>query len=133
MAGMTFPEVYPEMSYTDFMNVITLLLLALALPAQAKNPAPSTPESVANGAKTYSRYCMSCHGKEGKGDGLAGARLEPKPSNLTDAEWKHGASDGEIFAVIHDGAKNTPMKAFGSRLTEKEIWDVVNYVRTLKM
>ncbi len=31
-----------------------------------------------------------------------------------------------------DGAKDTGMKAFGSRMTEHEIWDVVNYIRTLK-
>ena len=109
------------MFYTVFMSRIALLLLALAFPAQAKDPVASTPESVASGAKLFSRNCQACHGKEGKGDGLAGAKLEPKPSNLTDAEWKHGPTDAEIFQVIHDGAKNTGMKAYGSRLTEHEV------------
>ena len=113
------------------MSLLALLLFALAMPAQATNPGPSTPESVASGGKLYARYCVTCHGKEGKGDGLGGAKLEPKPSNLTDAEWKHGPTDGEIFQVIHDGAKNTGMRAFGSRMTERELWDVVNYIRTL--
>ena len=119
------------MSYTVFM-IIAILLFVLALPAQAKNPVASSAESVASGAKLFSRNCQSCHGKEGKGDGLAGAKLDPKPSNLTDADWKHGSTDPEIFQVIHDGAKNTAMKAYGSRMTEHELWDLVNYIRTLK-
>ena len=119
------------MFYTVFMSLIALMLFALAMPAQAKNPAASTPESVANGAKLFGRSCATRHGKEGKGDGPGGLKLDPKPSNLTDAEWKHGTTDGEIFQVIHDGAKNTGMRAFGSRMTERELWDVVNYIRTL--
>ena len=34
-----------------------------------------------------------------------GEELTPKPSNLTDADWKHGSTDGEIFTVIRDGVK----------------------------
>ena len=114
------------------MSLVALLLLALALPAQANGPVASSAESVASGAKLYSGNCQACHGKEGKGDGLSGAKLEPKPSNLTDVEWKHGSTDAEIFQVIHDGAKNTGMKAYGSRMTAHELWDLVNYIRTLK-
>jgi mono/diheme cytochrome c family protein len=117
------------------MNLIALVFLALALPAPAaevKNPVPPSADSVASGRKIYVRYCAACHGKEGRGDGLGGAKLDPTPSNLTDAEWKHGPADGDIFLVIRDGAKDTGMKAFGSRLTEHEIWDVVNYIRSLK-
>ena len=39
----------------------------------------------------------------------------PKPSNLSDADWKHGATDGEIFTVIRDGVKSTGMKPFGQQ------------------
>jgi hypothetical protein len=38
--------------------------------------------------------------------------MDPKPPNLTDASWKHGPSDGEIFTLIRDGSKNTAMKGF---------------------
>jgi mono/diheme cytochrome c family protein len=123
------------------MTFIAAALIALVLPAAApaprnqnaavKNSVPSSPESIANGSKTFGRYCATCHGTTGQGDGTGGAKLSPKPSNLTDAEWKHGSSDAEIFAVIHDGAKDTGMKGYASRLTEKEIWDVINYIRSL--
>jgi mono/diheme cytochrome c family protein len=117
------------------MHTIAMILVALALDpaaAQVKNPVAATAESAANGGKVFARSCAACHGKEGKGDGLAGAKLTPKPSDLTDAEWKHGATDGEIFLVIHDGVKDTGMKAYGSRMTEHELWDLVNYIRSLK-
>ena len=60
-----------------------------------------------------------------------GAELNPKPSDLSDADWKHGSSDGEIFVVIRDGVKNTGMKTFAKKLTAHQIWDVVNYVRSI--
>ena len=60
-----------------------------------------------------------------------GAELNPKPSNLADADWKHGATDGEIFTVIRDGVKSTGMKPYARKLTTHQIWDVVNYVRSL--
>ena len=113
---------------------MAILFLALAMPApQAalKNPVASSPESLAAGGKLYGRYCATCHGTGGKGDGAGGAKLDPKPANLADAEWKHGATDGEVFLVIHDGSKGTGMKGFGSRMTEHELWDVVNYIRSL--
>src|SRR5262245_41815163 len=124
------------------MVIIAAVLISLALPASqsagpgsqnagVKSSLPSSPESIANGGKTFNRYCATCHGATGQGDGSGGAKLSPKPSNLTDAEWKHGSSDREIFAVIHDGAKDTGMKGYASRLTEREIWELINYIRSL--
>jgi cbb3-type cytochrome c oxidase subunit III len=99
--------------------------------AKLKNPVASNAESIAAGQKLYAKNCASCHGESGKGDGKMGAQLKPLPSNLTDAEWKHGSTDGEIFTVLRDGIKTTPMKSFKSKMTEHELWDVVNYVRSL--
>ena len=55
--------------------------------------------------------------------------LTPKPSNLTDADWKHGQTDGEIFTS--SATVNSCMKRFDSKLTTTRLWDLVNYVRTL--
>ena len=99
--------------------------------AKMTNPVKADPTSIAAGQKLYDKNCAGCHGDTGKGDGSMADEFNPKPSNLTDADWKHGATDGEIFLVIRDGAKNTEMKAFNSKMTTHQIWDVVNYVRTL--
>ena len=99
--------------------------------AKLKNPAPANAASIAAGQKIYDKQCAGCHGDTGKGDGAMGEELNPKPSNLTDADWKHGSTDGEIFVLLRDGAKNTGMKGFKSKLTERQLWDVVNYLRSL--
>lgn len=97
--------------------------------ARRANPVAATPESIAAGKRAYTQLCANCHGAAGKGDG-AGAAAGVQPPDLTDATWDYGSSDGEIFAVIHDGT-STDMGAYGERLKDADIWNVVNYVRTL--
>jgi mono/diheme cytochrome c family protein len=99
--------------------------------AAVKNPIPSSPKSIADGQKLYQTNCRHCHGAKGLGDGPL-APTNPSPSNLTDAEWNHGSSDGEIFAVISNGAgPDSQMKAMKTKLSEKDIWNIVNYIRSL--
>jgi hypothetical protein len=61
--------------------------------------------------------------------------MKPKdshPSNLTDAEWTRGATDGEIFTVVREGAgPEFLMKGYKSRMTEQDTWNIVNYIRSL--
>jgi mono/diheme cytochrome c family protein len=99
--------------------------------AALQHDVASTPKSISDGAAAYNRSCASCHGKTGMGDGPAGKQLNPPPSNLVDAEWKHGTTDAEIFTVIRSGVPKTAMKGFASKMTEHEIWDVINYLRSL--
>jgi len=99
--------------------------------AKVQNPVKADATSIAAGQKLYEKHCAGCHGETGKGDGSMGEDLNPKPSNLTDADWKHGSTDGEIFLVIRDGSKNTGMKGFGKKVTAHQIWDVVNYIRSI--
>ena len=100
------------------------------------NPTPSTPESMAAASATYARLCATCHGPTGRGDGQlanATAAYGVRPSNLADATWQHGGSDGEIFARIRDGIwPDFAMEAFLARLTEPDIWNLVNYLKTLR-
>ena len=63
----------------------------------------------------YQKQCAGCHGDTGKGDGTMGEELTPKPSNLADADWKHGSTDGEIFTVIRDGVKPPAMRPYAAR------------------
>ena len=96
--------------------------------AKLANPVPVSAESVAAGKRSYQRLCTRCHGPEGKGDGTAATGAQPP--DLTDAKWDFGGSDGEIFAAIHDGT-SADMDGYAARLSDAEIWNVVNYLRTL--
>jgi len=94
-----------------------------------KNPIPSDSASIEEGRKIYLRNCASCHGPSGKGDGsmaLGGST----PADLTDEKWDHGSTDGEIFVVIRDGV-SADMEGYKDKLTEKQIWQVINYIRSI--
>jgi mono/diheme cytochrome c family protein len=100
--------------------------------AKLPNPQKPTSASIAAGAKLYTSQCAACHGNTGKGDGKAAAQLNPKPPDLTDAEWTHGPSDGEVFTLIRDGAgKGSTMKGFAAKFTTTDLWNIVNYIRSL--
>src|SRR4026209_1970205 len=79
--------------------------------AKLKNPVAANAASIAAGQAIYAKQCAGCHGDTGKGGGSMGEELNPKPSNLSDADWKHGSTDGEMFTLINGGSKNTGMKA----------------------
>ena len=95
--------------------------------AKIKNPVAASPESASAGKRVYTRMCGRCHGAEGKGDGTAATAPVP---DLTDAQWDYGSSDGEIFSVIHDGV-SADMDGYAARLSDTDIWNVVNYVRSV--
>ncbi len=97
-----------------------------------KNPVASTPASIKAGQSLFQKNCRFCHGADAKGDGPM-APEGTHPPNLTDDKWDRGSSDGEIFAVIRDGAgPKFDMKGYKSKMTEQEIWNIVNYLRSLQ-
>ena len=63
----------------------------------------------------------------------ATAAYGARPSNLADAGWQRGGSDGEIFVAVRDGiGPDFAMDAFRGGLTEPDIWNLVNYLRNLR-
>jgi mono/diheme cytochrome c family protein len=100
--------------------------------AAVKNPVPATPASITAGRALYGKNCRHCHGLKGLGDGPL-APKNPRPASLVDAKWDHGSTDGEIFAVIWNGAPapKSEMKGMKGTLTERDVWNIVNYLRSL--
>ena len=100
-----------------------------------KNPVASNAASVQAGNAIFQKQCAVCHGPMGKGDGAIVAALKPeatKPSNLADAQWTHGSTDGEIFVVIRDGiGPKFEMKGQKGKLTDQDMWNLVNYIRSI--
>ena len=54
-----------------------------------------------------------------------------QPPDLTDDQWDHGSTDGEIFAVIKKGVPPTMMAGWDGRISDTEIRNIINYIRTL--
>ena len=99
--------------------------------AAVKNPVASNPNSINKGRQAFMKACRHCHGPKGLGDGPL-APKNPSPANLTDAEWKYGSTDGELFAIISNGVGgNSEMKGVRSEMTATDMWNIVNFLRSI--
>lgn len=94
-----------------------------------KNPLKGKPEAIPLGKKTYTTYCVVCHGDKGRGDGIAAAGLNPKPADHSSAKFQQ-QSDGAIFWKLTTG--RAPMASYEKTLTVQQRWQVIEYMRTLK-
>ncbi len=73
-------------------------------PGNTSSQMPTVSEADMKTAREYfASYCSTCHGKEGKGDGVAGAALKPKPRNFHDPEWRKTATWERVHKVITKG------------------------------
>jgi len=98
--------------------------------AKVKNPEAVTPESVAAGKQSYTKVCAPCHGLNAEGG--PGNDLIPAAPDLTDDMWDHGSTDGEVFNNIKNGvAPDFNMIPFKDKLTDPDVWNVVNYLRSI--
>jgi len=97
-----------------------------------KNPVPATAASVKAGQQVYAQQCRHCHGVKGLGDGPL-APNNPKPRNFAEGKWEFGSTDGDLFNVIWNGAPKpkSEMKGMKGTLAEKDVWNIINYIRTL--
>jgi mono/diheme cytochrome c family protein len=87
------------------------------------------------GKTKYDTLCAGCHGPEGKGNGPAAGSLNPKPADLSDADYVKNLTDKYLYDVIKDGGakvKKSPlMPGWGGALSDRDIWNLVAYLRTL--
>lgn len=98
--------------------------------AKKANPVKSSSESVSAGKALWSQHCSSCHGKAGKGDGSKAAQLKTQPEDLSSATIQ-SQSDGSLFYKTSEGRGDMP--SFKKKIPDaNEIWDLVNFMRTLK-
>lgn len=116
--------------------VLVLLLAGCAdwteFSKRVENPYPGDVTAVARGNALYfSQGCPVCHGGKGGGDGIEAARLPVLPPDFTKRERMITRSDPDLFWAIVRGREKTKMPAYGQELSENEVWDLVNYLRSL--
>ena len=86
------------------------------------NPHEGDANAVATGAKLFVAYnCVDCHGADGSG------AMGP---SLADNRWHFGGSPAEVFESIYQG-RPEGMPAWGSLISEDQVWMLVSYVRSL--
>jgi mono/diheme cytochrome c family protein len=105
--------------------------------------------STASGKETFVKYCASCHGEDGKGNGPAAIALKPPPADLTTLSDRHEGKypEGYVSALVKFGRSlaahgSLDMPVWGSRFKEidpvhdptgqQHVDDVVAYIRSLQ-
>ena len=90
----------------------------------ARNAYNGNADAIAEGKQLYEQYCAACHLKDGKG------RIGP---NLTDNEWLYPqvATDKGMFEIVYAGGAGA-MQAFGRRMTQDQILQLMAYVQTFR-
>lgn len=90
---------------------------------ELRNPYAGNVSAAATGRQLFLRYnCVGCHG------GRAGGGMGP---SLRDSVWAYGGSDTQLFSTITEG-RPVGMPAWGGRIPEDQIWQLISYVRSLR-
>ena len=97
--------------------------------AKSGNPVAATAESLAAGKKTFGMDCAMCHGSAGAGDGDLASQMGLSLKDLREAETLKEKSDKELYELIDKGKGK--MLGEEGRLKPEQVWNVVNYVRSL--
>lgn len=98
--------------------------------AKTANPVKADASSISEGKSLWTQHCVSCHGKTGMGDGSKAAQLETQPADFNKANT-YAQSDGALFYKIAEGRGDMP--SFKKKIPDQEdIWNLVNFMRTLK-
>jgi mono/diheme cytochrome c family protein len=128
-------------NFKFLVGCVAVLLMSATLTGQTKswvapasfktmkNPVATSDASVKAGQALYVKTCTPCHGKTGLGDGVKSKSLKVIPTDFTKVAFQ-GQADGEIFYKTKTGKGEMPK--YEGKLTDDDIWNLVNYMKTFK-
>jgi cbb3-type cytochrome c oxidase subunit III len=100
--------------------------------------ARATIEAQPRGKAVYDAHCVECHGTAGRGDGPSAAYLVPRPRDFTSGKYKIRTTesgtvptDDDLIASVRRGLYGTAMPGWDRILSDGDIADVVQYVKSL--
>ena len=99
-----------------------------------------SPESVARGATVYATLqCGKCHGSDGRGTDAAATSFQDdwgsplRAADLTEPWTFHGgAAPADVFMRFRAGMAGTPMPSFKGAISDRDMWDLANFVVSLR-
>ncbi len=94
-------------------------------------PVPFDAISISNGSVHFSEFCSSCHGLQGKGNGILAKTLPKTPVDLLTEPHTARHTAGDFFHWLGYGIEGTGMPGFINSLSEEDRWDTVNYIHAM--
>jgi mono/diheme cytochrome c family protein len=110
-----------------FYNLVAaaIVMFVLMMVPKIQPNVAATPKTA---AQLYSRYCVACHGRDGRSQTSKGKFSHAR--DLTDAKWQDDVTDERIFNSITNGRKvRGNMPGFKDKLNEKDVDSLVGMVR----
>ena len=123
-----------NLSQREVMDLVAYIRLWQHSPPKATRVVDRTESAAREGQALFRRYCMGCHGVEGRGQ--SAATIKGYAPSLNNPEFLHAADDGLLMAPIALGRPNTGMRPFGAGtggvadLSAAEIRKIVAYMRS---
>lgn len=94
------------------------------------NPVGKDEDALREGREHYKDMCVTCHGAPGVDPSEIGEGLNPPAPDLTLGRVQ-ARSDGELFWIVQNGIRMSAMPAFGATHKERQIWEIVAFLRHL--
>jgi len=127
----------PQASHAIESRKIEKLIEGAMSPADKQNLIKEKQLILNKGKANYFKYCVHCHGNEGKGDGRASKYINPQPRELSQGIFKFHSTknnalplDEDIVRTIKLGVSGTAMPAWGGILSDEVIDSLVAYIKT---
>ncbi len=123
-----------------FPSILFIVSFAVALPPLSieaypetyrGTPIPFDAASIANGADLYQQNCVTCHGPQGKGNGILSRTLSTVPIDLLTEPHTEEHTAGDFYHWLTYGVKDTEMPGYEDELSEEDRWDLVNFIHAL--
>jgi len=101
-------------------------------------PGADLPKDTPTGKRVFIERCAVCHGPNGRGNGPAAPSLIPHPRNFTEGLFKYKSTpgsepplDSDLINIVTHGLQASAMPYFKDILSEEEIHEVVEYIKTM--
>ena len=113
-----------------YLLIASVLFVAFISAPKVQTTVSATPVA-RTAAQNYARYCVSCHGRDGKSQTSKGKFSHAR--DLTNAEWQDDVTDERIYNSIMNGRNvRGNMPGFKNKLNNKDAEALVDFVRKFR-